>query len=262
MSLNRSSAARPRHIMDLDARHSPLTTGSNENRALPTLPTALSSMLRTTTESGDIGQFAIKPSRNPHRLNTQRGAGGPYNDFLPQRSQQNLLSTALPPLVDDRKRLPSYARDATSEIVSMYETASQKSPRRQRASKEPDHRSYSMTQTSYPPYPLTNHRSYASLKSQPELSLGQRPRSPFIYPTRLKRVGYRPSSPALTVVGSVDRSKGTEFGQLPNVRFPPSLILRAFCRISLRAAEFVTGHFKVIVAVTGSPYLLNGCSTA
>lgn len=91
----------------------------------------------------------------------------------------------------------------------MYETASQKSA--SRLFNDPDYRSYSMTQTSYSAYTLSNHRSYASLRSQQDGSGHlQRPRSPFAYPARLRRPGFRPSSPALTDGGIVDYSRRAE----------------------------------------------------
>lgn len=191
-----------------------------ENRAPPAIPKAFESMLKTTTETGDIGLFSIKPPRVPQPLNSPRKIGGTYRDNPPQkpRTFQPYVSTAA---VDDRRRLPSYARDAASEVISMYETASQKST--SRMFDDPDYRSYSMTQT-YSTYSLSNHRSYASLRSQPEGStLLQRPRSPFAYPTRLKRPGFRPSSPALTDGGGVDYSRRAEIERLPYV----SILVRA-----------------------------------
>lgn len=185
---------------------------SDENRAPPTLPKAFESMLKTTTETGEIGLFSIKPSRVPQSTNAPRRFGGTFRESPSQRPRnfQSYSTTG----VDDRRRLPSYARDASSEVISMYETASQKSAGR--VFDEPD-RSYSMTQT-YSSYSLSNHRSYASLRSQPDgNSLLQRPRSPFAYPTRLKRPGFRPSSPALTDGGEVDYSRRAEIDRMPYV---------------------------------------------
>lgn len=47
---------------------------------------------------------------------------------------------------------------------------------------------------------------------------GQRPRSPYPYPTRLARPGIRPSSPALTENGLVDYSRMVEIKRIPQVR--------------------------------------------
>jgi hypothetical protein len=47
--------------------------------------------------------------------------------------------------------------------------------------------------------------------------LVQRPRSPFPYPARLKRPGFRPSSPVLADGGGVDYSRRAEIERTPNV---------------------------------------------
>lgn len=197
----------------------PSKRGAEENRSLAALPRAFEGMLKTTTETGNIGLFSIRPSRVPHPMSTPRRIDASYNDNGLQQSRQTFQPFGVPN-VDDRRRLPSYARDATSEVVSMYETASQKS-----ASKvfdDPDYRSYSMTQTSYSAYTLSNHRSYTSLRSQQDNSnvLLQRPISPFAYPARLKRPGFRPSSPALTDSGVVDYSRRAEIDRTSSVSLP------------------------------------------
>jgi len=189
----------------------PNARASEENRSPATLPRAFEGMLKTTTETGDIGMFSIRPSRLPQVASTPRRTGACYNEEGSHKSRQSFQPFGVPN-VDDRRRLPSYARDVTSEIVSMYETASQKSA--SRAFDDPDYRSYSLTQTSYSAYTLSNHRSYTSLRSQQD-SNGrlQRPRSPFAYPARLKRPGFRPSSPALTDGGVVDYSRRAEINR-------------------------------------------------
>ena len=186
---------------------------ADENRGPPAMSKALQGMLKSTTETGDIGLFSIKPSRVPLPVNSPRRMSAPYNHEGMQKPRQ--FQPYGVPSIDDRRRLPSYARDASSEVISMYETASQKSANR--VFEDPDYRSYSMTQT-YSSYSLSNHRSYTSLRSQPDASgLQQRPRSPFAYPTRLKRPGFRPSSPALTDGGGIDYSRRAEIDRIPQV---------------------------------------------
>jgi hypothetical protein len=189
------------------------TRNPDENRNPRTMPKGLGGMLKTTTETGDIGMFSIKPSRVPLPVNGPRRASGPYNDDGMRRPRQ--FQPYGVPSIDDRRRLPSYARDASSEVISMYETASQKSA--SRVFDDPDYRSYSMTQT-YSSYSLSNHRSYTSLRGQADADgLVQRPRSPFAYPTRLKRPGFRPSSPAFTDGGVIDYSRRAEIDRSPYV---------------------------------------------
>ncbi|KAG0651120.1 hypothetical protein D0Z07_2417 [Hyphodiscus hymeniophilus] len=190
----------------------------DENRNPPSVPKELGGMLKTTTETGDIGLFSIKPSRVPLSVNNSRRPSGPQNDDGMRRPRQ--FQPYGVPYTDDRRRLPSYARDTSSEVISMYETSSQKSG--SRVFDDPDHRSYSLTQT-YSSYSLSNHRSYASLRSQPEAGgLLQRPRSPFAYPARLKRPGFRPSSPALTDGGGIDYSRRAEINRTPHTAHAPS----------------------------------------
>jgi hypothetical protein len=199
-----------------DPTYQPSAGIQKENRAPMSLPIALNSMLKTSTETGNIGQFATKPSRLP----PPRKPIDIRNDYLPQRPQQTFRLQNEQQVVDDRRRLPSYARDATSEIISLYETASQKASSRPRVFEPPDNRSYSMTQTSCSSNALSNHRFYTSLRSQPELSLLSRPRPPFLYPARLKHLGFRPSSPMPTEIGTAGSDQNTELECIADVSNP------------------------------------------
>ncbi|KAA8570391.1 hypothetical protein EYC84_002682 [Monilinia fructicola] len=202
-----------------------------DNNIPSSLPKGCGSMLKTTTETGDIGLFSIKPSRLPQTSNTlPRRTNGGYRENDLQRPRPSFQPYGMP-AVDDRRRLPSYTRKASSGVKSMYDSASVKSVNSSnRGHEDPDYRSYSMTQTaSQSGYNLSNQRSYASLRSQQDgTTLVQRPRSPFAYPTRLRRPGFRPSSPALTDGGGIDYSRRAEIDRIPygaprNVSSPASL---------------------------------------
>ncbi|KAG9233238.1 hypothetical protein BJ875DRAFT_51531 [Amylocarpus encephaloides] len=195
-----------------------------DNLSPSPLPKAFESMLKTTTETGDIGIFSIKSSQVPPPVNGPRRVGN-YNENGPPKPPQRVFQQYGPSTVDDRRRLPSYARDTTSELISMYESPSQKSSHV--FDDTTDYRSCSMTQSTS--FSLSNHRSYTSLRSQPnEPGLLQRPRSPFAYPTPLRRSGFRPSSPALTDGGGVDYRRRAELNRSPygpghNASSPSSL---------------------------------------
>ena len=205
-----------------------------ENVAPVLMPSGLNSMLKNTTETGDIGLFSIKPSRLPRHISTSSGQGAPRsarNGYQDYAAQSLDFSVSHPrAVVDDRKRLPSYTRDVTSEIVSLYETTSQKSSGSSKFFDDTEQRSYSLTQTSHSGSRLTTHRSYASLRSQVDQNLGQRPRSPFPYPARLRRPGFRPCSPALTDGGAVDYSRRAEIDR----ELPVSAIIPSCDNICMR----------------------------
>ncbi|TLS26166.1 hypothetical protein PpBr36_05252 [Pyricularia pennisetigena] len=185
--------------------------GTTDYPTLLPLPGPLESMLKTTTETGDIGAFSIRPSATFHQLPRQRSAF--WDDGLrstPRRQTESVERCAGRfRREDDRRRLPSYRDPSTSDIISMYGSGSQRSGSsfRPLLLDEMGPRSYSMTSS----YGARNyHQSHSHSSghvhgSSP--SYLQRPRSPFPYPTRLKRPGVRPSSPALTENGNVDYTR-------------------------------------------------------
>ncbi|KAI1209976.1 uncharacterized protein F4807DRAFT_467465 [Annulohypoxylon truncatum] len=199
------SQGRPPHVPPPGRPlHKPLRS-VNENSVLLPSPGALESMLKTTTETGDIGIFSIKPvPPSPKR-----------RDTLSELSQQQQRPSSRPSIEElhrrnNGKNLPSY-RDTTSEIISMYGSESHKSATSTltpTSSEEVGLRSYSITTCGS--RHLSHHRSTTTLQSQASGGPLQRPRSPFPYPTRLKRPGVRPASPALTENGRIDYSRMVE----------------------------------------------------
>ncbi|KAI1408844.1 hypothetical protein F5Y13DRAFT_204011 [Hypoxylon sp. FL1857] len=179
--------------------HKPLRS-VNENSVLLPSPGALESMLKTTTETGDIGIFSIRPvPPSPQRKDTLSDIG-----LSPRPSIDELYHR-------NNAKKPSYCKDTTSEIISMYGSESHKSTTSTLTPTSSDgigQRSYSMTTCGS--RHLSHHRSTTTLQSQTSGGPLQRPRSPFPYPTRLKRPGVRPASPALTEGGRVDYSRMVE----------------------------------------------------
>ncbi|KAI1310344.1 hypothetical protein F5Y03DRAFT_403375 [Xylaria venustula] len=231
-SSNGSSSLGPPPFRPL---HKPLRS-VNENSVLLHSPGALESMLKTTTETGDIGIFTIRPIP-PSPLvprETLSDFGHPYP--RPRRSVDNLYRQT--PAV----RPPSH-RDTISEVFSVYGSDSLKSGTSTLSPNSTDdtgQRSYSMTTCGS--RHLSHHRSTNTLQSQASgNSHLQRPRSPFPYPTRLKRPGVRPASPAITENGRIDYSRMVEINRIsyrtvhghfkhaysPMVRRPPPLGMRA-----------------------------------
>jgi hypothetical protein len=176
-------------------------------------PGPLESMLKTTTETGDIGLFSIKPAVSPatyhQRPRSRPGLG----------DSQILDASRIKPgnsnyVNDDRRRLPSSYRDTTSEIISLYRADTQ--PHSMSLFTVVDgHRSYSLAMSSS--RHISSNKSTGTLHSQSSGAGLQRPRSPFPYPTRLKRPGVRPASPALTDNGFIDNGRMVELDRTSQV---------------------------------------------
>ncbi|PTB65404.1 hypothetical protein BBK36DRAFT_5849 [Trichoderma citrinoviride] len=183
--------------------------GVNGHAALLRSPGPLESMLKTTTETGDIGIFSIRPNSSSNFGRPTRSRSHPREAVVPFPPRPSGYDENYYYHPEDHRRMRSY-RDTTSEIISLYGSESQQtlfssvSP----ASLEDDPRSYSMTTTSSKRIP--SQKSTGTLQSQSSGSGYQRPRSPFPYPTRLKRPGVRPASPALRDNGDVDYSRMVE----------------------------------------------------
>ncbi|KAF6838449.1 hypothetical protein CMUS01_04629 [Colletotrichum musicola] len=191
--------------------HRPLRS-VNENASLLPSPGPLESMLKTTTETGDIGIFTIKPvapAATTHVCARSRSGIDASSIFRPESRGSNRTESRI-----SRRRQCS-ERDTNSEIISMYGSERNSSPRVASLSPRSGpayQRSFSLT--SNVSRQLPRQRSSSTLRSPSSGGTLQRPRSPFPYPTRLKRPGIRPSSPALTENGHVDYSRMVEIDRI------------------------------------------------
>ncbi|KAF1988391.1 hypothetical protein K402DRAFT_34496 [Aulographum hederae CBS 113979] len=195
------------------------------------LSVGVMSMLKTSTELGGLGAIDIGPSRTPvgsSRQNPRRSGGNTsrisvssahsHNSSTFPRSNHHqrpsaassgprrgsLTSTLnVPPMPDGP--FPSFS-DYSGPPPAMPPPI------------HPKHggRSYSMTNSVHQsPYALSNARSLSSLRNHEHVP---RPRSPYHYPTRLKRPGYRPSSPALSDVTGLQPTRAYMTTMGPRMR--------------------------------------------
>lgn len=206
--------------------HKPLKA-VNENSILLPSPGALEGMLKTTTETGDIGMWTIRPVlASPRRKESFSEFGNPFPHphRYPSAHGRNRAGVCL----SNRSR-----SQTASEMHSLYTSGSLRSVSSTLPSNstgEHGHRSYSMT-TCGSRY-LPRQSSNLTMLTQASSLQLQRPRSPFPYPTRLRRPGVRPASPALTETGLIDYSRMVEIdrissvsGNMSPVHIPRSLIL-------------------------------------
>lgn len=161
-------------------------------------PSSIQSMLKNATETGDLGQFSTRPlrlpqslERTPLPLNQQSAAKRPFVRQHLVESGENVYQGLT---------LSHTNSNASSGAVSLQKTRSQRSYRTpSHTFINKDERLRSNTQNTYASGSLPSLNSQTTFKSQGLLDpRAARPRSPFAYPTRLKRPGYRPSSPALS----------------------------------------------------------------
>lgn len=213
--------------MDYEAHRS--LVGVYAETPLLASPGPLESMLKTTTETGDIGVFSIRarpsttscdsapplyhyPSRprprpRPRPLLQSSSSSGPRSTgFRRPPGQQGR---------DDRRTLPSY-KNATLKVSSAYGSDSHSSSGVSSLyppSEDLDHGHHTWSMTTYGSRQLYNQRSSSTLQTLYRSHV-QRPRSPYPYPTRLKRPGVHPSSPAMTENGRIDYSRMVQIDRI------------------------------------------------
>ena len=155
---------------------------------------SLQSMLRNTTETGDVGEFSIKPSRLPHptwhkarylsELDQHHPMRRSYSrHYRPTQSSNKSYQTSkspksrASPYQSQNHRLHNETSDAALHDLDRSQLVVQGS-----------------STTSNPPNPRT--RSIDTGNFQGNIRVAQSS-SPYVYPTRLRRPGYRSASPAV-----------------------------------------------------------------
>ena len=170
-----------------------------KNLAVPQKSSPIQSMLKNTTEIGDVGQFSSKPPRVPF----------PVTQLSPARSRKVRLTPSRrrhqAPFHNGQNGysapygIESFHQGSIASNGPGFDSQFHSGPY-QRPSLE-DYRSFSMTQGSYNQPNLSPHHLHTNGHHPRQRDIDNiRPRSPYTYSTRLKRPGYRPSSPALSDV--------------------------------------------------------------
>lgn len=183
----------------------------NDTSALLRSTGPLESMLKTTTETGDLGIYSINSGLPANTSRPPRTRVGHKRARRPARPYYDEVKDG--PIRDDRRSLPSY-RDTTSEIISLYGSPGVPHPRSFSPASE-GQRTHSLTTCSSRRVP--SFKSSGTFHSQQSNNGHQRPRSPFPYPTRLRRPGVRPSSPAVTDNGLIDHRRMVEIDRPSHV---------------------------------------------
>lgn len=177
---------------------------SEQPSSLPAA-SAIQSMLKNTTELGDIGSYVTKATKLPRQRSTTIGHSRDHQHHRPRAPS----SSAYAPgnhISERRYHQPrcDHREHSLRHNPSLRETNRDHSL----TSDSQDQRSDSLTQSSsLNSRRLSVHPSLRSIR--PYGHPAPRPRSPLAYPSRLKRPGYRPSSPAFSELNRSDSALHT-----------------------------------------------------
>ncbi len=162
---------------------------------------AIQSMLRTTTETGEIGLFSVRPSRVPRsgsRVQSIRRRSGSVDSAfpsgLPHHRPQPLRSKAQ--RNNGPRQVPSFSGLSRRDTIRSNLTSYHHNPRSRQRSSRPYYRGFDGMASPLPgPHGLYSHRSLVTLRSQRDFSsIGSN--SPMAYPGRFRGPGHRAPSPA------------------------------------------------------------------
>lgn len=202
------------------------------------LSSGVMNMLRTSTELGDIGgvssgvssSSSFKPGRtsqvprpahrrrsNNHTSHVSIGSNQTQTTNGISSKHRSRPSTSSVPRksMTSSLNVPQYLPDTVSPTMMNLPGTSPLVPPA-RLSK--DGRSFSLTNNYYPQHKLSAPRSFASLRHPEPV---QRPRSPYRYPTRLRRPGYRSPSPAMSDVTGAPQRRYHGPSSMSRIKTPP-----------------------------------------
>lgn len=207
------------------------------------------SMLRTSTEMGNIAALTgdVSGVGNVSRPVNRRGASSRLSTASSMSGASSRASrhhrqypSSSSAARRSMTREPQYVADTLSPTVMNIPGSSPLIPTRSMRSRERDSgRSLSMTHTMQPTFRLSSNRSLGSLHSYDHVP---RPRSPYHYPTRLRRPSYRSVSPALSdITGANPRRSHGLHGSQGQPYYPGQMRLRIPSDTSLGHQERMHG---------------------
>ncbi|KAF2838535.1 hypothetical protein M501DRAFT_1004281 [Patellaria atrata CBS 101060] len=166
---------------------------------------AVMSMLKTSTEFGDIASLALpsysrlppsvrqtyRRGQDPSRLSTSSGHSMKSSKRSSHHRAWPSSSSTRRPSITSSLMVPQRGPEFGGPDITSSPSSPTPVPKARLSN---ELRSFSMTQTTSPPFEFKDHRSFSSLR---EPIPPPRPKSPYKYPTRLKRPGYGSVSPIL-----------------------------------------------------------------
>ncbi|KAL8820016.1 MAG: hypothetical protein Q9223_001687, partial [Gallowayella weberi] len=192
LSVNRPDKTRPASVLNglgtTPSKPRPASLALDKQKTGLPAASAIQSMLKNTTELGDIASYVAKATKLPRQRSSTIGLPRDHHYHRPRGPYTDHTTGTH---VDQRRHHPSDYHRGNHSLRHNPSLGSQ------------DQHSGSLTQSSsVKSQRLSLHLSLRS--SRAHRHPVPRPRSPFVYPSRLKRPGYRPSSPAFSEVNRSD----------------------------------------------------------
>lgn len=185
----------------------------------PPLPTsAIQSMLKTTTELGDRGQFAVRTSRLPpsgSRLQPLRPRSGSFDTSFASALRHDRYSHGRRTGRHQGPRPAASSSGLARRNISQSNLSSYTNASRRRRYPPVPH-PYPLPGLASPghgPRGLYHHRSLVTLRSHSSIPS----RSPMMNPTASRRPGHRASSPAYSDMRSMTHTPRPPFMRAPSV---------------------------------------------
>ncbi|KAI4145178.1 MAG: hypothetical protein L6R39_003918, partial [Caloplaca ligustica] len=183
-------------------KHQPPTSVLNSNSSSLPTTSAIQSMLKNTTELGDIGHFIANPTNIRRQKST---VTAPPRARQQQQFRRSYLDYAVSTHSSRRPHYPNphYRRDQPLHHNPSLKTNGGRSL----TADSQDQPSDSVTQSSITSRRVSVHPSLPNIR--PFAGAGPKPRALYAYPSRLKRSGHRPSSPAYSEINISDSALHT-----------------------------------------------------
>jgi hypothetical protein len=206
------------------------------NPASALAPDAVQSMLKTTTEMGDIGQFSVRPSlpRSGSRMLALRRRSGSFDStFIPALSRHRsrpLRSSAQ--THHGPRQVPSSATLSRQDTIRSSLTSYRNNPRaRQRNVRPYPSRIEGAASPRVGPPSLYTHRSLVTLRSRKDFP-SMRSVSPVGHTRRLCKPSYRATSPAYSDALPQNYNFQLDYHRSESVGTPGSSPVSAFPRFA------------------------------
>ncbi|KAI4279732.1 MAG: hypothetical protein LQ337_000012 [Flavoplaca oasis] len=213
LSVNRPGKTRQVNLSTSSGKGRPASLALIEQPSFLPSTSAIQSMLKNTTELGDIGPYVAKATKIPRQRSSTIGHARDHQHYRSRASHSSDQHATQ----HSAQRPCHQSRYGHREHLLRHDASIRKNRDRSLTSDTQDQHSDSLTQSSsLNSRRLSVHPPLRSIR--PHGHPAALPRSPLKYPSRLKRPGYRPSSPAFSELNRSDSALHTSIHRAYSTR--------------------------------------------